>query len=80
MVSAADCGQAMGSDGKTFVAKHMVAKGEADGALAFTVDAADAFGNKAAAATSTSDGSSVTVDSTPPTLTEVSLAWLFLAW
>ncbi|MEM7081642.1 MAG: Ig-like domain-containing protein [Pseudomonadota bacterium] len=57
----------------TWSATRVMTGGDAEGVVAFTIDFADIDGNDGPQSTVTTDGSSVTFDLAPPTLTTVSM-------
>ncbi|MDP7673192.1 MAG: hypothetical protein QGF21_14820, partial [Vicinamibacterales bacterium] len=59
--------------GNDWTATFTLAAGDTGGAVAFTIDFADTVGNAGTQVTSTTDSSSVTFDSTAPTLSSVSI-------
>eukprot|EP01043_Picozoa_sp_COSAG02_P025042 COSAG02_NODE_1393_length_12906_cov_6.298352_1_plen_4217_part_01 len=66
--------QQVGSGELTFTATFEVDSDDVDGKIGFTVNFEDISGDAPAPVTTTTDGSSITIDSTPPTLDPVSLA------
>ncbi len=63
------------SSGSSWIARHGVFDTDPDGTLSFEIsDIVDLAGNLGTAVTTTTDGSSVTTDNTPPTLSPVTIA------
>jgi hypothetical protein len=59
--------------GSEWTATFTLESGDTDGTVTFTIDFVDSEGNAGPQVTSTSNSSSVTFDTTPPTLTNVSI-------
>ncbi|MFY9328019.1 MAG: hypothetical protein WAO76_08385, partial [Georgfuchsia sp.] len=58
----------------SWTATRTMLAGDATGVVAFTINVNDVAGNAAAQSTTTTNGSSVTFDKTPPTLTTVTIS------
>ncbi|MFJ7951291.1 S-layer homology domain-containing protein [Lysinibacillus sp. NPDC096418] len=60
-------------DEKTWQATYVIANGDSDGILGFTINFHDLVGNQATEVTGTTDGSSISLDGTKPTVQTVTM-------
>ncbi len=74
VITIAGTAATVAQSGNLYVGYILVTAGAIDGIASFTVDFTDLAGNAGATVTTTSDGSWVTIDNTPPTLTLVSIS------